>query len=199
MAARDDKISNKRRRLFKALSAAPVVATLHPGSALATSSAYQCLNTGHDISNWHPHDWANMSNPCPGGSSEACYAYEYRYYIDTDEGRSTGKSCPSFNNIIVEVRTGKFYDLDGLDVTNYIGSHSNGKKKLLNSSGQTCKKRIPVRQGLFAVVGHKNANGTGFTIDGVVPEKKIKTGYQGISGTCMNSIIGVTPQTLARG
>ena len=41
MAAHDDKISNNRRRLFKALSAAPVVATLRPGSA-AASSAYQC-------------------------------------------------------------------------------------------------------------------------------------------------------------
>jgi hypothetical protein len=42
MAAHDDKISNNRRRLFKALSAAPIVATLRPGEALANNSAYQC-------------------------------------------------------------------------------------------------------------------------------------------------------------
>ncbi len=41
MAAQDDKISENRRRLFKALSAAPVVATLRPGT-LAAGSAYQC-------------------------------------------------------------------------------------------------------------------------------------------------------------
>ena len=35
MAAHDEKISQNRRRLFKALSAAPVVATLSPGEALA--------------------------------------------------------------------------------------------------------------------------------------------------------------------
>ncbi len=38
MAAHDDKISDNRRRLFKALSAAPVVMTLRPGEALAGSN-----------------------------------------------------------------------------------------------------------------------------------------------------------------
>lgn len=43
MAAQDDQISKNRRRLFKALSAVPVVATLRPGEALANSSAFQCV------------------------------------------------------------------------------------------------------------------------------------------------------------
>jgi hypothetical protein len=44
MSADDEnKISENRRRLFKALSTAPVVMTLRPGSALANASAYQCL------------------------------------------------------------------------------------------------------------------------------------------------------------
>jgi hypothetical protein len=43
MAAHDDeKVSDNRRRLFKALSAAPVVMTLRPGEALANNSAFQC-------------------------------------------------------------------------------------------------------------------------------------------------------------
>jgi hypothetical protein len=42
MSAREENVSQNRRRLFKALSSAPVVATLSPGSALATHSAYQC-------------------------------------------------------------------------------------------------------------------------------------------------------------
>ncbi len=42
MASDNQPISDKRRRLFKALSAAPIVATLRPGEALANSSAFQC-------------------------------------------------------------------------------------------------------------------------------------------------------------
>jgi hypothetical protein len=42
MATQDNQISDKRRRLFKALSAAPVVATLSPGEALANASSVQC-------------------------------------------------------------------------------------------------------------------------------------------------------------
>lgn len=42
MAVQNDKVSEKRRRLFKALSAVPVVTTLRPGSALAAQSSMQC-------------------------------------------------------------------------------------------------------------------------------------------------------------
>ena len=42
MAAHKENVSQNRRRLFKALSATPVVATLSPGSAIASHSAYQC-------------------------------------------------------------------------------------------------------------------------------------------------------------
>jgi hypothetical protein len=43
MTSLDNQVSEKRRRLFKALSAAPVVATLRPGEALANSSSFQCV------------------------------------------------------------------------------------------------------------------------------------------------------------
>lgn len=42
MSAHEEKISNKRRKLFKALSAVPVVATFGPGEALANTSSIQC-------------------------------------------------------------------------------------------------------------------------------------------------------------
>jgi hypothetical protein len=42
MSAHEEQISQNRRRLFKALSVTPVVATLSPGSAVAGHSAYQC-------------------------------------------------------------------------------------------------------------------------------------------------------------
>ena len=199
MAARDEKISNNRRRLFKALSAAPVVATLKPGSALATSSAYQCLNSGHDISNWHPDDWTHVNDACTGG--EPCYVYEYRNYIDTnDVNPHRGRSCPTFHNIIVEIRPGKFMDMDGRDVTYFIGQHSDGRKMIYNSSNKVCKRRIKVRQGLFAKVGYANSDKTEFHFAGTVPERKIGGGYQGITGTCLNSLIpGASAKVLSRG
>jgi hypothetical protein len=44
-----DKVSNARRNLIKASAAVPIIATLHPGAAMAASSAFQC--TGGDFSN----------------------------------------------------------------------------------------------------------------------------------------------------
>ena len=199
MTVHDDKISSKRRRLFKALSVAPVVATLRPGSALATASAYQCLDNGHDISNWHQYNWPHIDHPC--GTGDACYAYEYRNYIDTKEGELTGNACPpNLHHIIVEVSSGSYLDWNGYDATPFVAIHTNKPHlRKIKNLGKTCIKKIPVRRGLFAVVGHTNADRTNFVIDGVVPEAKIKHGYQGISGTCMNSIAGVTPKTLSKG
>lgn len=56
MAAHDEQISTNRRRLFKALSVAPVVTALKPGAALANSSAYQCAAKARQVppQNWYP-------------------------------------------------------------------------------------------------------------------------------------------------
>jgi len=68
MTAHDEKISKNRRRLFKALSTAPVVATLQPGSALA-GSTMQCLA--------NPTDPLNLSDvsACMVRDPD-CWAYE---------------------------------------------------------------------------------------------------------------------------
>ena len=43
MATEGQQASQRRRRLLKAMSSAPVVMTLQSGSAMANTSAYQCL------------------------------------------------------------------------------------------------------------------------------------------------------------
>lgn len=53
-------VSKGRRRLLKASAAAPLVATLHPGAALAASSAFQCA--GGDFSNKKFEDNGNSIN-----------------------------------------------------------------------------------------------------------------------------------------
>lgn len=205
MAARDEKISNNRRRLFKALSAAPVVATLKPGSALATSSAYQCLSSGHDIKDWHQHNWPHINNPCSGGG-EPCYAYVERNYLDITEGRKVkNKTCPSMHNIIVEVGgdgSEDYMDWNGGNVSLFVAKYRNAhnKRKIVNSAGDTCIRNIPVRRGLFAKVGHAGSDQTSFQLLGTAPEYKIGGGYQGITGTCLNSVMpGARAHVLSRG
>lgn len=80
MSADDEnKISENRRRLFKALSTAPVVMTLRPGQALANASAFQCLSTPPTATT------PVYLQPLPGDCSEAdagCLAYVERVYFD---------------------------------------------------------------------------------------------------------------------
>jgi hypothetical protein len=72
MAAHDEKISSNRRRLFKALSATPVVLTLRPGSALANSSIVQCLADGF-ASDAGTQDFVPSGASCSQGDD--CFAY----------------------------------------------------------------------------------------------------------------------------
>lgn len=76
MAAHDEKISQNRRRLFKALSTAPVVATLSPGSALATGSVLQCLSDTAE-----PENFRTAVDLCAAGDPD-CYAYRSVQYWD---------------------------------------------------------------------------------------------------------------------
>ena len=86
MAAHDDKISDNRRRLFKALSAAPVVATLRPGSAVASSSAFQCLNT---TSPALPDNGFHETDPGCSSSDPTCFAYRAWPFYDLGDGSAT--------------------------------------------------------------------------------------------------------------
>ena len=86
MAAHDDKISNNRRKLFKALSAAPVVMTLRPGAALANVSAYQCLAKDTKL-DFIP---ASSAEVCTGENE--CFAYQLLTYWEVPSGVSQGRA-----------------------------------------------------------------------------------------------------------
>lgn len=91
MAAQDNKISGNRRRLFKALSAAPVVMTLRPGSALANASAYQCVTK---IVNPAPEN--RVFSPSPGCDplrGETCFAHMNVMVGDASRGVVVNGAC----------------------------------------------------------------------------------------------------------
>ncbi len=82
MSADDEnKISENRRRLFKALSTAPVVMTLRPGQVLANASAFQCLDTPPPFPTTPVYLQPGLPSDCietDGG----CLAYVERFYWD---------------------------------------------------------------------------------------------------------------------
>ncbi|MEO1082450.1 MAG: hypothetical protein AAFY29_23045 [Pseudomonadota bacterium] len=82
----DDSEKQNRRRLLKASVAAPVIATLHPSSAMAMSSAsYACIAEPGDSAItvktkvWKRRNWA------PDHLPERLYKYEGHYFREIDE------------------------------------------------------------------------------------------------------------------
>jgi hypothetical protein len=88
MSANDEKISANRRRLFKALSAAPVVLTLRPGSALANTSIVQCLEDGF-AAEIGSEDFLPTGSLCRQGDTNNCFAYKQLYYWEVPEQAPT--------------------------------------------------------------------------------------------------------------
>jgi len=196
MAAREGEISGKRRRLFKALTAAPAVMTLRPGSALANQSAYQCLQNGANIAEWHDAAWLKANSP-PCKDGDVCYAYSPRTYIDIREGTQVTEEvdgvdkpvpCPPYGPVFV-LLDNIWVDFNMYDVTHLV-SRVDGKYVLKTLDlDKNCREDIPEREGLFAVIGHAYDEGTKFAIDGVYPEKTLAgvEDAQGITGTCLDS------------
>ena len=203
MAAHEEKISDKRRKLFKALSAAPVVMTLRPGSALANQSAYQCLDLqGATPANFH------VTDPgCPDGAT--CYGYFQRPYWDPTDGSGTAvpdKECPgTVAGIIVKTRLDTFYNLQHQEVSDLVVQNSNGTLDLLDNNGDACLTGITRRDGLFLILGEPLdeaglpvSGSSDAAVDyqplGVYPEFLQTDGVnQGITGTCMASVSGAVP------
>ena len=116
MAAHNENISHNRRRLFKALSTAPVVATLSPGEVLARESSYQCTTKEMPEATikFHKSDPGCMSidNPAPGQISGAgCHAYEQRSFWDPAiTATLPGDNCFFWNDkFVVETSRGVYY------------------------------------------------------------------------------------------
>jgi len=200
MPAHDDNISDKRRRLFKALSTVPVVMTLQPGSALANSSAYQCVkNMPEPRYHYRPDEYADN---CRWGD---CFVYQPRSCWDCGKGTKTVnferfKHTLSYylDKMIVET-DGQFVCDDEVGTivpTGGAGLHCrkyyrNGREYLkLKMGDKTCVKRIPTEQGWFLAVGETDSHTPRFfRYKGVYPKMRTNgTGQHGITGSCMNSI-----------
>ncbi len=235
MAAHDDNISNKRRRLFKALSAAPVVATLQPGSAFANASAFQCTKNIRDNLTLHP-------GPVQPGSSQAGpFLYQYlTHWVFTSYSRvkkSNGSYVSLRGTGISSSQLSAGVTIVQVDPTNsgahllkllpdghslaerFAGDPYNDQdvRAFLNGStlsitnkwGKTCLQASGSVAG-FAVIGYAREVGgvqdRDFVIEGIYPEAKVHTArgahhgdYQGITATCMNSMIGASQYTFTQG
>lgn len=199
MAAHDDKISTNRRRLFKALSSVPVVMTLRPGSALANSSAYQCVTEiaarPDPVNLFHP-------NTMPGACSDSdlCYAYQERKYWDV-----SGCGYPGIPKIVVETRSGVYVTGDGESALPSFDAGGGLSGFSARGGTYTCSSPISSQQGLFLVAGtpSPDANSpTSYQYTGVFPESRLSSaGQMGITGTCLasvpNTVVGA--YTIAKG
>ena len=193
MAAHDEKISTNRRRLFKALSSVPVVMTLRPGSALATSSAYQCLATARENVGFSP-------GPVDYGfSQDSAYKYAgpYDYWEINPSAASTPCDLPM--SVYIVKRDGKFYDDRGIEIASPLPFSESGGF-LVFPAGVTADNAcytVQKKLGYFAIVGNADMADMHITETGVVPITN--NGTQGITGTCMTSLVGAGRYTSLNG
>jgi len=191
MAAHEEKISGKRRKLFKALSAAPAVVTLSPGSALATDSAFQCALK---IADGDP----NLTQPGPVVTDGFVDATLTHWAIADGEGVDDGTGenqdipCPIDASVefIVEIN-GVFYDSANpgqpstLNVA--ISTTNSNILEVMDSSDVVCM-TIVGKPGNFAVLGAISSDGQSFEALGVYPQRDPAVD-NGITGTCMTSLV----------
>ena len=180
MAAHDDKISTNRRRLFKALSAAPVVMTLRPGSAAATS-AYQCLAKIRldDVQpTLAPTDLGPVSAPV----APFKYAGPLPYWVIDPSEAPEGCLLPDTTFIVL--RDSTYYDDSGEEIVPLPFS-LDGTSLVFPAVGERCYTAIR-QEGYFVIVGLANADDTYFEERGSYP---VYTGGDpGITGTCRASL-----------
>ena len=206
MAAHEDKISNNRRKLFKALSTAPVVATLSPGSALANQSAYQCLTKAVDMPP------ANLYHTTdPGCSNDLCYAYQERDFWVVPETDGTKPfdtagwpqaAIDLIGKTIVETESGVYITLEGDMVPIELLDTSVPGVLSIGTATDTYIENIVTQQGLFLLVieplGATETPPISFV--GVYPQYQPTGNLQGITGTCLTSILpGSSGFTVANG
>jgi len=196
MAAHEEKISSKRRKLFKALSAAPVVMTLRPGDAVANNSAFQCaekiLDPGAD---------PNLAalGPTPPPTTDFVFeTYDYFMLNDVPDTCSLSDLTDDFvvyidsilygnNNPGIAITTGFTYEAGS--------AVAPPKLTLLKPDGTDCTV-IEGSAGNFALLDNVVEDGQ---FQGVAFPKADPLGpnMQGITGTCMASINGLpTSQSL---
>jgi hypothetical protein len=208
MSSKDDQISSNRRRLFKALSAAPVVAAMNPGHALANASAYQCAMKLRENP---PRPFLTASQVPNGAVPDengilSVQGYLYRsvkYWVKPDADRPTSRDCFREGYQPLPQYVVLFTDLD--EPTNLT------KAKLLAGDGTllaadgapptivqlkksdpnvleygridggnfvVCGEISPAKNGFVAYVGQTTGNDSGWNGLGFVPEFRISDNTQ---------------------
>ena len=223
MAAHDDKISTNRRRLFKALSSVPVVMTLRPGSALANSSAYQCVRKAreeHSGYHWKDKTMSGHFSSCDShdmckDDTDGMLFKRLNYWHTTDQNdvievTDASVGCPE---MVVEMEDGALVDLStGQPVPSHIrkgGLSGDGRQILevtkIDGSGNTvvCRKVVS-QKGYGAYVGHTSNNDTNWHEEGFSPRYKPSSGTgmgesQKISDSCMTSFLNAKTSGLTNG
>ena len=210
MSAPDDKISSNRRRLFKALSTAPVVMTLKPGAALANASAYQCAVKLRDI---QPAPYnallADAAEPYSCAEGEICVVegiyYKKLFYYDPALVSATDRECgKGFDKTVVRMKFGDYRDLaEGKRVGRAAetGDVDSKGRPLLgiykNRDKDELCFEIPPQEGLFLYAGHTENNDSDWVGKGFFPEHRIEfgNGNQVMSESCWNSFMAGTKFT----
>jgi hypothetical protein len=190
MATQDNQISDKRRRLFKALSAAPVVATLRPGQALANSSAFQCLSNppALDDVDQPVYLYDEMPADCTGAPGKDCLAFVARTYwsfedLKTEANQDFWKEEVGESNIIVRTndvtRTGKLYVVE-MTSGSYKGYRLKKNKLGFTASGNTLyvpgkdsaqPEALTGKSGHFLLTVSPNPDNTGIEAAHVYPQE----------------------------
>jgi hypothetical protein len=206
MASQDDQISDKRRRLFKALSAAPVVATLRPGEALANTSAFQCLVTPPPPSATP----VRLIDPdAVPACQHNCIAFDQRFYwkrsfieeqIDNigTENKILAKwdyvVGPSEEIVLVNARIFSDVALYAVDTSDFNNPPSliddtafqiTAAGKLQIDGGGSHLVTLDGSSGLFQLDIEPNADNTHFTVNGVYPDA---TDGDPLGESCWNSL-----------
>lgn len=214
MAAHNEQTSNTRRKLLKALSSTPLVLTLRPDAA-AASSAYQCITAAAEAAPpapWHDAAWLSTNAPyCT--TSDVCFGYRQFWYWAIPSDIGGGTNCTGWAGVtVVEVPqsggSSRYFTLDGGEITDprfIVDSSTHQLTINKNTTGAgTCVANYPGQQGLFLVQGEVLVDGQSGPIDwietGTYPQTQ-GVGLQGITGTCMASVSNGVPVdwTLSRG
>jgi hypothetical protein len=175
MATQDNQISDKRRRLFKALSAAPVVATLRPGQALANASAFQCLSTPPTLADVSKPVYRQGETPadCSGAIGTDCLAFVSRTYWDQNglqgdnlkfwkdnvgDGSIIVRTDDDLGTLfVVEFTAG--YPGTALDGT--LGIAAKGQILYVPSQGDAALQELTGKPGHFLLTISPNSDNTG--------------------------------------
>jgi hypothetical protein len=194
MSADNDSTSTTRRRLFKALAAAPVVTTLKPGAALANSSAFQCAQkiVGADEPNLLASSYGPLANL---NSNSEGFLYVLLPYLDLQTSPPPGcygGTLPTGTRYVVAVENAGAYDLysdvaPGQALAAARISYDGTVFSFFNGGGQPCQETRQPLLGYFALfyaAGDDYATGTPW------PKANPSSGsdLQGMTGTCLASV-----------